>query len=287
MSQKSVLLLALVFTLPSVAAVADINVAQLQATMDAARCPDDLAPVSFLDYGSVCGPQPEGASRTYLSCQNRVDKENNVISSYNNFLQKCAANSAPTGSDLARRYKSQQSTTQQSEQQGTKQRYERQIQIEETQEQEKNNEDLAEQRRKFDEDMARQNANKAAEKAKADAAREPSIMPTPAPRASLSFQAYNGAYSSVWLMFSSYERDRPDCTSVDGLMVCTASSKLANPYKDQFIGSCIDVRRLSDRWRVCVSRGRLTAKAPEYAASADYCVDIVCVPASTPRMNPD
>jgi hypothetical protein len=282
MSQKSVLLLALVFTLPSVAAVADINVAQLQATMDAARCPDDLAPVSFLDYGSVCGPQPEGASRTYLSCQNRVDKENNVISSYNSFLQKCAANSAPTGSDLARRYKSQQSTTQQSEQQGTKQRYERQIQIEETQEQEKNNEDLAEQRRKLDADLARQEANKAAEKAKADAAREPSILPTPAPRASLSFQAYNGSSSSVWLML-----DRPDCTSIDGLMVCTSSSKLANSYKDRFIGSCIDVRRLSDRWRVCVSGGHFTEKAPEYAASADYCVDIVCVPASTPRLNPD
>jgi hypothetical protein len=274
MSQKSVWFLALVFTLSSVAAVADINVAQLQATMDAARCPDDLAPVSFLDYGSVCGPQPEGASRTYLSCQNRVDKENNVISSYNNFLQKCAANSAPTGSDLARRYKSQQSTTQQSEQQGTKQRYERQIQIEETQEQEKNNEDLAEQRRKFDEDMARQNANKAAEKAKADAAREPSIMPSPAPLPKLP------AITDPWRITRNNAPDyannggHPHCERRQDGVVCFSDTIRGASYSDAYAGKCFDISH-SSGGRIChrPSTGKFFWQAYD---DGDFCVDVLC-----------
>lgn len=99
-----------------------ITSAEMQAAMDHRICPADATEVTFLNY-DACGPQPKGASSGYLSCQNRVDSENNVIGAYNDFVRRCnqskeASKSSPpaqtkpaasgTNNDLSSRLKAAQ-----------------------------------------------------------------------------------------------------------------------------------------------------------------------------------
>jgi hypothetical protein len=74
-------------------ATAEMTASQMQNAIERHMCPAAAQEVSDLDYSS-CGPQPSGASRTYLDCQNHIDAENRLISQYNGLIRDCRASDA-------------------------------------------------------------------------------------------------------------------------------------------------------------------------------------------------
>jgi hypothetical protein len=255
-----------------------ITSSEMKEAMGRHMCPADATEVSFLNY-DTCGPQPTGASSSYLRCQNTVDGENNTISAYNEFVRACNRTKAgsTTSSDLNRRLNSQQSITKQSEEQRTKEQYQQQIQNEEKQEaKKKQDEDLAEQRRQLDVDLAKQRANQAAEKAKADKERQPSIVPAEVPPPpKIALERY-GLPSGTGL-YDLLKRNSPNCMKSNGLNVCSFQ-RAPNP---RLLGKCYDAHIAADGNHLndqkCVTNsGQWTSVRDEERSNFSLCVDVVC-----------
>lgn len=204
-----------------------------------------------------------------------------VISDYNEFIRRCnqgRVGSTKTSPDLSQRYRSQQSITKQSEEQGTAQKYQEKIKEEENKEaQEAGADDLAAKRKQLNADQARQKANQAAEKANADAERQPSIMPsaTPtSPRVVLESRGFPGS------QYYALQRGNPDCVKQNGLNVCTLQTAIDPALTG---GKCFDAHLTSSGGRLgtqyCLNRSGSWAGINDgNTSSYQFCVDVICAP---------
>jgi hypothetical protein len=180
---------------------------------------------------------------------------------------RCVGYSRDNEPDISKRLNSQKSITKKSEEQGKNEQYHEQVLKEEEQDKAKKQQedDLDERRRKFDADLAQQRANQAAEKAKADAAKAPSIMP---PVRSFASQFSTAELDADQQSFAS---SAESCKIIEGSRICRVH---VSPLFEQFRGGCYNIAKYALKRQYAVLTGVNPMRF--YTRYTDEVIDVVC-----------
>jgi hypothetical protein len=253
-------------------------------------CPADTSTYSLENGNRECNPDDEKSqacdrhfkapSKEWTACYDKiaacrqeVDENNSKISSYNNWIYQCRdADRKRTGSaqtqpktpsnGLSERLKQAEERNQQKQQSNGAEQDQFKSRIDQNIRQN----DLADERAKFDADVKTNEKNRAAEKLKADAAREPSIMPKPV----------RGQLTKASAAQNVFDRN-PTCHKVEGNFVCEAN-RLSDVNIPLFHGGCLAVALPYGRMVIGEYSRPMYRHNDEDPHPGDTTIDVICVP---------